>query len=613
MKKIKKYLGFAGLFALLAPAMSSCSTQSADYYIYVLNAEDYIDDSLIDSFQEMVLEEDNVNVQVVYETYDTNETMYNTLKTGKQTYDALCCSDYMIQRLVREDLAHSFDDGYEKGLLDNYKKYVSPFLQTYDGVETGVLNTIPVEVPIEKDDHGKITKFDKTKNLNSYALGYMWGTLGIQYNPSKIVETNGHLFRNSKEELKNATDEELKQYIIDLFNSTDGWSALWDPCLKGTTSIKDSMRDTYAIGILEVYKDYFLEDGANFIDSYDERNKKFNSSDDSDIKVVQDKLIELKENIFGFEVDSGKDDIVKGIVSANTAWSGDVVNSIQHGFYSDDDFSIERPDEEKVELYYATSALGANVWFDAWCLPKHEDKYYESKEYEYTLKFLDFLSSPENAVTNMAYNGYTSFIGATGETPDSIAILNYILDLCDVSDGYEDTEDYDEYDISYYFNFIDDNGNPLQRLEFDTFDPYDELPVLDEAEETNEEEPTTEESTSEEESEEEFESRHYVFEADENGKLKIIIKTDLSSLEGRILTAQFFPQEMLDKLYVMRDFGGQNIKMVSMWENIKVNPLPVAVVVILLVFLGLGLTYLALFTVLKKIKIKKRKALREEK
>ena len=533
----------------------------------------------------------------------------------------------MIQRLVREELAVSFADGYEKGYLDNYKAYVSPYLTTYDSSNSGVLNKIPVQIPIEKDEDGKPTKYDESKNLAEYALGYMWGTLGIQYNPDKIVKTNGRLLRQ-KEGLEEASDEELKTYLIDWLNSDEGWSALWDPALKGTTSIKDSMRDSYAIGIIEAYKDYFLEGSDKYIADYDERNIKFNSSTDADMKEVEKVLIDLKGNIFGFEVDSGKDDIVKGIVSANTAWSGDVVNSIQKGFYSDDDFEIERPDEEKVALYYATPSIGANVWFDAWCLPKHNESYYDSKEYEYTLRFLDFLSEPVNAVTNMSYNGYTSFIGATGAKPDQIAILNYFLELCDVSEGAGDLEEYDEYDISYYFDMTDNDGQPLQHLELDTFDPYDDLPEIEEEpaegeegeEEAQEgEEPVEDEAPAEEEEEvadeeeeeEPYESRHFVFDADESGKLKIVIKTDLNSLEGRILSAQLPRQEMLDRLYVMRDFGDQNLKMVNMWENIKVNPLPTFVVVVLLVILGIGLIYLASFKAIQLYKVRKRKQLRE--
>ena len=62
----------------------------------------------------------------------------------------------------------------------------------------------------------------------------------------------------------------------------------------------------------------------------------------------------------------------------------------------------------------------------------------------------------------------------------------------------------------------------------------------------------------------------------------------------------------------MRDFKNQNDKIVTMWENVKVNPLPVWVVVLLIVFLVGLFGYLGSYKLIKKYKVKKRKKLREE-
>ena len=128
-KLMKKALVSASFLALLSPTLTSCSsTGDYDCYIYALNAEDYIDEDLLTSFEDMVYERDGKRVKVVYETYDTNETMYNTLKTGKQTYDLICCSDYMIQRLAREGMVTSFHDAIDRELMPNYLGNVSSFL-----------------------------------------------------------------------------------------------------------------------------------------------------------------------------------------------------------------------------------------------------------------------------------------------------------------------------------------------------------------------------------------------------------------------------------------------------------------------------------------------------
>ena len=99
MKFYKKRLFVLSVLSLSLVNLSSCSSAKGAYdeIIYVLNAEDYIDESLLGAFEDEVLERDGKKIKVVYETYDTNETMYNTLKTGKQNYDIACCSDYMIQ------------------------------------------------------------------------------------------------------------------------------------------------------------------------------------------------------------------------------------------------------------------------------------------------------------------------------------------------------------------------------------------------------------------------------------------------------------------------------------------------------------------------------------
>lgn len=543
---------------LLTSCGEALTSEEETTYIHVLNAEDYIDDTLLDDFSSYIEEKYNDKVEVIYDTYDTNETMYNTIKTGKTTYDAICCSDYMIQRLVKEDLATYFD----YSLLPNYSNYVSSFLYNKDG--SGKLNEIEVETT------------SNLKTLDNYAIGYMWGTLGILYNPKYILDKNESLF-NKDETYSLLSNEERIDLIIDTFNGDDGYSFLWSDLLKGTQSIKDSMRDSYAMGIFEVYKDYFL----NTTDSYIERNEKFNSSDNETIELVKNKLIELKSNIFGFEVDSGKNDIVTQKIGVNLAWSGDAVNSINRGHYIDEDFTEER--EEDIELYYSIPSVGANIWFDAWCLPTHEEGYRDSKEYKYAMEFLDYLSLPTSAIRNVYYNGYTSFIGANISDEDSTMMLEYMLYSYDLSLGDEEInkEDYDSYDITPFFQFDEEFSVSLSRIS-----QYFE--------------------------DEEIDERTYTFKKDENGEVKILIYTDLSSFEGRCLKAQYPESKDIDSLYVMRDFGNQNDAIVSMWEDVKVNPLPTWIVITLLLILFLFLGYLGSYKLIKLYRIKKRKSYRNK-
>ena len=211
-------LGLLSLLTITSCASKDVVSSEDDgiTYLHVLNAEDYIDEELLTQF-----EEENPGVKIIYETFDTNETMYNQLQTGKAEYDLINCSEYMVQRLASEKLIQKVEG------LKTYYKNVSKFLVNEDTNNPGKIDKISVYSKTNNDYLGK---------LSEYAIGYMWGTLGIVYNPyySKFVERDLN-----------------KEYLVELLNSNDGWSSFWNKKFKGVQSIKDSMRDTYALGILE--------------------------------------------------------------------------------------------------------------------------------------------------------------------------------------------------------------------------------------------------------------------------------------------------------------------------------------------------------------------------
>lgn len=564
-KKIFKYFNLLILPLLIASCGGNSLTslnEDGEINIYVLNAEDYIDEDLLTEFSDYIYEKDNKRVNVIYDTYDTNETMYNTLQTGKTSYDLICASDYMIQRLANENYLTKIDHS----LTPNYSNYVSKFLVNDDINDLGKLNSLKVN-----NNEGEST-------LDEYSLGYMWGTLGILYNPSYILDYNLEAFNNS-EEFKDLNEEERLEKIISIFNSDDGYSFLWNDLVKGTTSIKDSMRDTYALGNFEVFKDYYLDESI----SYEDKLNKFNDSTDETIELVKNKLIELKDYIFGFEVDSGKNDIVTQKIGINLAWSGDAVNSINRGYYADDDWT--EPKEDPINLYYSIPSEGANVWMDLFATPTQNiEGYYDSLRYKYTLEFADYLSKPENAVRNVYYNGYTSFIASSinEDIDESLMMLAYMYYSYDLTLGDNETnlEEYDEYDITPFFKMDEEF-----TLDLSYISSYFEDSEIDD--------------------------RTFTFNKDENGEIKIIIHTDLDSFEGRLLTAQYPKESEVNRLYVMSDYGSQNDKIVKMWEDVKVNPLPSWITITLIVFLVLFIGYLGSYKLIRIYKIKKRKSYRE--
>jgi spermidine/putrescine transport system substrate-binding protein len=521
MKNLK-YFSLITTFVIVSLlSLSSCAGAGSDtndtVYLHVYNWADYIyqndpeggytDPDMINQFEDYINTDEHKalyglkkNVKVVYDTFDTPETMYNELKLNKTSYDMMCPSDYMIQKLALnlDGLTSTRIQKIDYSRLINYSKYVSPFLT--DNLKA---------VNISETDTTKGTLYD-------YAVGYMWGTLGLVYNPGAVTLQD-----------KGYTEEQ----VINDFSDPEAWNLLWNnDDYAHIASIKDSIRDTYSMGIMHVFSDEFKKLSADYSsgaltkEEYKSKmNSIFNRSDKDTVAKVQSALIALKDRIYGFEVDTGKTDIVTGKVGVNLAWSGDAV------------FSMDQADEYDQHFYYALPSLGANIWFDGWCIPESVSGDHLSAVYA----FLDFLSMPKNAAANMNYIGYTPFIAGD-------EVLSQVHDWYDT----EETEGVVDYDLSYFFN------GTLNDLESDP-----------------------------------------------------IIHTDEEQTK-RQLHAQYPEANEIDHLCIMKDFGINNDSIVAMWENVKVNPLPVWVTVIVLASIILFLAYLGSYGLIRKAKLKHRRELR---
>ena len=435
-----KYLTFAAIFAIITPFVSSCSPGSNVEVLRVYNCEDYIYETdtetgelgLVDSFELMMKEVYGRKVQVVYDKYDTNESMLSQVKTGKVKYDLICPSDYAIQKMIAEDLIIPFEDENGKSTTRVYDEYASKFLlDKLDGID----------VKVYQNNEVKILK----NQLNRYARGYMWGTTGILYNPSY--------------------NEDIETDFV------DNYSMLWDKKYYNAISVKDSMRETYAVGILKTYQEDFerykqeFESGKLTEEAYNETiSKLFNSSDKEILDNVANELLKLKENIFGFEVDSGKQDIQQGKIAINIAWSGDATYAM--------DTALE---ETGTVLKYILPSVGANIWFDGWVMPK-------GANVDLASKFVDYISKPENATANMNAIGYTPFI-ACEEIFDTIVEWYGSSD----EDIAAEPECFYEKDLSYFFKRNENDENDytvlihqdLKGTQIDTQYPDEEqLPSL---------------------------------------------------------------------------------------------------------------------------------------
>ncbi len=354
-------------------------------YIYEGTDEDgnIVDDTLCEKFEKFYKEKTGKRIKVYYETFGTNEEMFQQIQMGAMSPDLICPSDYMIQKMANEGMLEPFSydnatDTYGKS-LSNWDEYGSPYIR-------------------ERFKAEKLEKLEGKPSFLQYAVPYFWGTMGFTYDPDHFSETD-----------------------------VSSWECLWstDTKFQKQFSLKDSMRDTYLTGIFHVYREEILALDSSASDYTEKLSEIFNRCDNGTIDKVKTALKAAKASTVKiFEVDEGKDEIVKGNIHANLAWSGDAVFSMD---------SAESSASHKI-LNYALPQEGSNVWFDGWCMPKGANT-------ELAEEFINFICMPEYAALCMDAVGYTSPI--VGEE-----IWELVQDWYSAEEG--ETETYDK-DLSFYF------------------------------------------------------------------------------------------------------------------------------------------------------------------
>ncbi len=173
---MKKLLALTLCIFMMVPFFAGCGSKTT---IYVYNVGDYIDEEVIKMF-----EKEYPDIKVNYETYYTNEEMHAKVMTGRTNYDVVFPSDYMVERMIEEDmlLKINFDN------IPNYKNIGDEF---------------------------KNLAYDPK---NEYSVPYMWGTMGILYNKDMVDEKD-----------------------------MDSWSCMYDSKYKGKIFMLDSERDMISI------------------------------------------------------------------------------------------------------------------------------------------------------------------------------------------------------------------------------------------------------------------------------------------------------------------------------------------------------------------------------
>lgn len=393
-RKIISYLSIS----LISLSLIGCNNNSSieePIILNVYNCADYIAETdgenigVIEQFEIYCKEELGLNVEVNYSTYETNEDMFNQLKAGGVQYDLVCPSEYMIDKLIQNDMLEKLT-----APIENYQTYGSTYIKSVFDVLSTTNNVT-----------------NETVTFDNYAVPYMWGTMGFMYDPNHVS-----------------------------LEDVSSWDIIWDQKFKNQTSLKDSVRDTYITATLHIYKNE-LELAKQTLSGQEYTNKVteiMNRCDDKTLELVEFALKQAKDNIYEFEVDTGKENIIKGKYYVNLCWSGDAVYALDLA-----------EDEEDFILNYKIPEEGSNVWFDGWCMPK-------GANVKLAQELMNFLCDPSIAVQNMEYVGYTSAIAG-----------QELWNLVNEWYGCEESENTIKYDLTYFFkgnNIKDENGNLIDKF-----------------------------------------------------------------------------------------------------------------------------------------------------
>lgn len=346
------------------------------------------ENSMVEDFENWYYENYGVKVNVQYSCFGTNEDLYNMLTLG-DVYDLVCPSEYMIMKLMSESKLEPLSDGFfdENNDKNYYINGVSPYIR--DTFETHEING---------------------ETWSKYAAGFMFGITGILYNPEKMT-----------------ADE------------AGTWTVLNNPKFAKQITIKDNVRDSYFAAVGALQRDKLMDPGFRAQDDYSEQLKDImNDVSPETIAKSQDLLQDIKDNVYSFETDSGKADMITGKVVANYQWSGDAV------------YAMDQAEEDGVQLDFAVPEECTNLYFDGWVMLKNGIDG-DADRKQAAEAFINFVSRPDNAVRNMYYIGYTSVI-AGGDDDTVYSYLDYTYGAED------DEEDVVDYPLGYFFT--GDNSDP---------------------------------------------------------------------------------------------------------------------------------------------------------
>ena len=369
---------FKTLVILVMAALMACPvfTQAADraHTLKVYNWADYIDlDNVLNKFPEWYKQQTGEDVDIIYQTFDINESMLTEIEVGHEDYDVVCPSEYIIERMMRRGLLQPIQRNF--GSLPDYTRLVAPFAQRM------------FQQMVSEEEMDDMLASD-------YTVGYMWGTTGILYNSAFVDEAD--------------------------IRSLGG---LLNPKFKDRVFMKDAFRDVYSVVVLYVYRDEIARGEVT-------REDLVGNVNDERIARVEEFLRELKSNVAGWEVDFGKEEMAKGKSWLNLSWSGDAQWAIDEASEVGVELKYLVPQEGSNVWFdgwcipkYAKNVKAASYFINYLCMPENAILNMEEIGYVSVIASPEILEWADNAEDNAETVDLSYFFG-----PEATAVhANQVL------------------------------------------------------------------------------------------------------------------------------------------------------------------------------------------
>ncbi|MGN7741384.1 polyamine ABC transporter substrate-binding protein [Pseudomonas sp. 22526] len=297
MKKAGKTLLAMSLMGVMAAA-----AQADNKVLHVYNWSDYIAPDTIANFEK------ESGIKVVYDVFDSNETLEAKLLAGKSGYDVVVPSNNFLAKQIKAGVYQELD----VSKLPNWKNLNQDLLKAVSVSDPG----------------------------NKHAFPYMWGSIGIGYNPEKVKAALG-------------------------VDKIDSWDTLLKPeniaKLKGCgVSFLDSPTEMLPVAL-------------HYLGLPTDSQKK------DDIKKAEELFLKIRPSITYFHSSKYISDLANGNICVAVGYSGDVQQAKSRAAEAGD----------KVKVSYVIPKEGAGSFFDMVAIPK------DAENVEGAYKFMTFLQKPE--------------------------------------------------------------------------------------------------------------------------------------------------------------------------------------------------------------------------